>query len=197
MAAVPAITPSAEPSDGQLLARFAAGDRSVLDMLFVRHRTSAYRVAVRLLGNEADALDAVQEGFVKALVNLDGFQGRSSFKTWLMRVVANAALDLGRKRGRRSGKPLDADDDADPDPGLMTWDDPARGLENADLRRTLDAALSTLPEQQRETFVLHADGELSYKEVAEVQGISIGTVMSRLFYARQRLKTVLNEHATS
>ena len=98
-----------------------------MDMLFVRHRTPAYRVAMRLLGNEADALDAVQEGFVKALVNLDGFQGRSSFKTWLMRVVSNAALDLGRKRGRRSGKPLDAEDDADPDPGLMTWDDPARG----------------------------------------------------------------------
>jgi RNA polymerase sigma-70 factor (ECF subfamily) len=197
MAAVPATTPSAEPSDGQLLARFAAGDRSVLDTLFVRHRTPAYRVAFRLLGNEADALDAVQDGFVKALMNLDGFQGRSSLKTWLMRVVTNAALDLGRKRGRRSGKPLDAEDDADPDPGLMTWDDPTRGLENADLRRTLDAALSTLPEQQREAFVLHADGELSYKEVAEVQGISIGTVMSRLFYARQRLKTVLSEHATS
>jgi RNA polymerase sigma-70 factor, ECF subfamily len=197
MAAVPATTPSAEPSDGQLLARFATGDRSVLDILFVRHRTPAYRVAFRLLGNEADALDAVQSGFVKALVNLDGFQGRSSFKTWLMRVVSNAALDLGRKRGRRSGKSLDVEDDADPDPGLMTWDDPARGLENADLRQTLDAALPTLPEQQRETFVLHADGELSYKEVAEVQGISIGTVMSRLFYARQRLKTILNEHATS
>ena len=111
MAAVPATTPSAEPSDGQLLARFAAGDRSVLDMLFVRHRAPAYRVAFRLLGNEADALDAVQEGFVKALLNLDGFQGRSSFKTWLMRVVSNASLDLGRKRGRRSGKSLDIDDD--------------------------------------------------------------------------------------
>src|SRR5262245_18164287 len=171
MAVVPAPTPADEPSDVQLLARYAAGDRSVLDILFVRHRAPAYRIAHRLLGNEADALDAVQEGFVKAMLNRDRFQGRSTFKTWLMRVVSNSALDLGRKRGRRSGKSLDVDEDAEPDPGLMTWDDPARGLENADLRRTLDAALLTLPEQQRETFVLHADGELSYKEVAEVQGI--------------------------
>lgn len=195
MAAVTVSALSDEPSDGQLLARFAAGDRSVLEALFQRHRVPAFRVAYRLLGNEADALDAVQEGFVKALVNLDGFQGRSSFKTWLIRVVSNAALDLGRKRGRRSAVAIDAEEEGEADSGLMTWDDPARGLETADLRRTLDAALSTLPEQQRETFVLHADGELSYKEVAEVQGISIGTVMSRLFYARQRLKTVLNEHA--
>ncbi|MBX7106296.1 MAG: RNA polymerase sigma factor [Gemmataceae bacterium] len=197
MADVPASPPPADDSDGQLLARFAAGDRSALDELFVRYRQPAFRVAYRLLGQEADALDAVQEGYVKALVNLDSFQGRSSFKTWLMRVVSNAAFDLGRKRGRRTGISLDAGDpDADVDPGLTTWDDPARGLGNADLRRALDAALATLPDAQRETFVLHADGELSYKEIADVLGISIGTVMSRLFYARQRLKLSLTEQAT-
>ncbi|HJT77332.1 MAG TPA: sigma-70 family RNA polymerase sigma factor, partial [Gemmataceae bacterium] len=85
------------PSDEQLLTRFAAGDRLALEELFRRYRQPAYRVAYRLLGHEADALDAVQEGFVKALTHLDGFQGRSSFKTWLLRVVSNAALDLGRQ----------------------------------------------------------------------------------------------------
>src|SRR5438445_9948688 len=88
-------------SDEQLLARFAAGQRHALDELFRRYRQPAYRVAYRLLGHEADALDAVQEGFVKVLTNLPTFQGRSSFKTWLLRVVSNAALDLGRSRGRR------------------------------------------------------------------------------------------------
>src|SRR5260370_33046292 len=87
-------------SDEQLLARFAAGDRTALDELFRRYRTAAYRVALRLLGNEADALDAVQEGFAKALTHLDGLQGRSSCKPWLLRAAANAALDLGRQRGR-------------------------------------------------------------------------------------------------
>src|SRR4051812_17559880 len=89
------------PGDDELLARFAAGERPALDELFHRYRQAAYRVAHRLLGNEADALDAVQDGLIKALTHLTGFQGRSSFKTWLLRVVSNAALDLGRARGRR------------------------------------------------------------------------------------------------
>src|SRR5438876_6530492 len=89
------------PSDEHLLARLANGEREALEELFRRYRGPAYRVAYRLLGHEADALDAVQEGFVKALTHLDSFQGRSSFKTWLLRVVSNAALDMGRQRGRR------------------------------------------------------------------------------------------------
>src|SRR5437764_14968829 len=107
MAAGTAPCPPA-PSDGLLLERFAAGDRTALDELFRRYRQPAFRVAFRLLGNEADALDAVQEGFVKALTHLQSFEGRSSFKTWLLRVVSNAALDLGRQRGRRETLSLDA-----------------------------------------------------------------------------------------
>src|SRR5436305_15308949 len=98
---------TALPSDQELLSRFASGERAALDELFRRYRLPAYRVAYRLLGNEADALDAVQEGFVKALTHLSRFQGRSSFKTWLLRVVSNAALDLGRQRGRREALSLD------------------------------------------------------------------------------------------
>src|SRR5439155_5447177 len=94
VAAIP-ITPAA-PTDDALLARFATGDRPALDELFRRYRGVAYRVAYRLLGREADALDAVQDGFVNALTHLDRFHGRSSFKTWLLRVVCNAALDVGR-----------------------------------------------------------------------------------------------------
>jgi RNA polymerase sigma-70 factor (ECF subfamily) len=196
MAAIPAVSPPAVPTDDQLVRRCAAGDRDSLDELFRRYRQPAYRVAYRLLGQEADALDAVQEAFVKVLLHLEGFQGRSSFKTWLLRVVSNAALDLGRKRARRGTQPAEPGEAADPDPGVLTDDDPARRMETADLRRALDAALAELPEAQRQTFVLHVDGELSYKEVAETLGISIGTVMSRLFYARQKLKTALSPHVT-
>src|ERR1700731_3073537 len=96
------------PNDEQLVTRAAQGDREALNELFRRYRLVAYRVAYRLLGNEADALDAVQEAFVKALTHLPGFQGRSSFKTWLLRVVSNASLDLGRQRGRRGLLSLDA-----------------------------------------------------------------------------------------
>jgi RNA polymerase sigma-70 factor (ECF subfamily) len=175
-----------------LLARFAGGEREALEELFRRYRQPGYRVAYRLLGNEADALDALQDGFVKALTRLDSFQGRSSFKTWLLRVVSNAALDLGRQRGRRDVLSLDGapSEDGDGSHPLQT-DDPASGLERADLRRALNQALATLSEAQRQTFVLHAEAGLSYREVAEAMQISIGTVMSRLYYARQKLRSFL------
>jgi RNA polymerase sigma-70 factor (ECF subfamily) len=91
MAVVTAYTPIHLPSDEQLISRFMRGDRSALEVLFARYRETAYRVAYRLLGNEADALDAVQEGFIKALTHLKGFERRSSFKTWLLRIVSNAS----------------------------------------------------------------------------------------------------------
>jgi RNA polymerase sigma-70 factor (ECF subfamily) len=185
------------PSDEVLLRRFAAGQRDALEELFRRYRQPAFRVAYRLLGNEADALDALQEGFVKALTRLQSFEGRSSFKTWLLRVVSNAALDLGRQRGRREAISLDGAEGRElVHPRLLAADDAGRRLEQADLRTLLDQALASLSEAQRQTFVLHADAGLSYREVAEVMGISIGTVMSRLYYARQKLRACLTEQAT-
>src|SRR5580658_8752192 len=108
MAVLTGTTSIVSPNDEQLISRFNRGDRTALEELFKRYRETAYRVAYRLLGNEADALDAVQEGFIKALNHLGGFEGRSSFKTWLLRVVSNASLDLGRQRGRREMLSLDA-----------------------------------------------------------------------------------------
>ncbi len=181
-----------DSSDETLLCKAVAGEREALEELFGRYRAVAYRVAHRLLGNEADALDAVQEGFVKALVHLPSFQGRSSFKTWILRVVSNAALDLGRQRGRREALSMDGmapkfREEFEP----LLHVDPARDLERQDLRKQLTEALAQLPPAQRQTFVLHAEAELSYREVAESLGISIGTVMSRLYYARQRLRVLL------
>jgi RNA polymerase sigma-70 factor (ECF subfamily) len=193
MAVITASCPPAS-SDEQLLACLARGERDALEELFRRYRSLAYRVAHRLLGHEADALDAVQEGFAKALTHLPGFQGRSSFKTWLLRVVSNAALDLGRQRGRRETLSLDAFPGSEReriDPRAL--DDPGAGLERADLRRLLNRALAALPEAQRRTFVLHAEAGLSYREVADTLGISIGTVMSRLYYARQKLRAYLTQ----
>jgi RNA polymerase sigma-70 factor (ECF subfamily) len=192
MAVVRVSPPAALPSDEQLISRFLRGDRAALEDLFVRHREVGYRVAYRLLGNEADALDALQEGFIKALTHLQGFEWRSSFKTWLLRIVSNAALDLGRQRGRRETLNIDAVDWQEQEAGRLSLNvDPIQDVEQVELRQALDAALAELPEAQRRTFVLHVDGGLSYREIAEVMKISIGTVMSRLFYARQKLKGML------
>src|SRR5262245_46728430 len=90
----------AAPSDEALLDRYPDGDRTALDELFRRHVAVAYAVAYRLLGRGPDALDAVQDGFVKVLTHLEKFRGHSSFKTWLLRIVSNASLDVGRQRKR-------------------------------------------------------------------------------------------------
>ena len=172
--------------DETLVRRARQGDPASRDELFRRHRGVAYRVAYRLLGNEHDAQDAVQDGLLKAFASLDDFDGRSGFRTWLVRVVTNAALDLGRKRGRRnvlsglSARSLEG--------GRRPDDDPSRGLRRDDLRQALNAALGRLSPKLKTTFVLFAEGGLSYKEVAETQGVPIGTVMSRLHEARRRLQ---------
>src|SRR3954468_12553777 len=88
--------------DETLVDRSRGGDRCAREELFRRHWGVAYRVAYRLLGHEQDALDAVQDGLLKAVTHLDDFEGRSGFQTWLMRIVTHAALDSGRKRGRRA-----------------------------------------------------------------------------------------------
>lgn len=181
-------------TDDDLLAKHQAGDTSALNLLFLKYREPAYRVAYRLLNHPEDALDAVQDGFVKAMVHLGRFEHRSSFKTWLMRVVSNAALDFGRARRRRDQLKLAASSQTPSEP---PGHEPQVLLEGTELRTRLDDALSQLPEQQRRTFVLHVDAGMSYREVAETLEISLGTVMSRLFYARQKLKTLLADRVTS
>src|SRR3954454_18432084 len=112
--------------DETLVHRTREGDGFAREELFRRHWGVAYRVAYRLLGNEQDALDAVQDALLKAITHLDDFDGRSGFRTWLLRIVTNAALDAGRRRGRRSTLPLGDGQTPGADPACD--DDPARGL---------------------------------------------------------------------
>jgi RNA polymerase sigma-70 factor (ECF subfamily) len=175
--------------DDSLVRLARSGDSPAREELFRRHFGIAYRVAHRLLGHEQDALDAVQDAFLKAVRHLDDFDGRSEFRTWLLRIVTNAALDAGRKRRRRAGPTLD--DPSTGPPEAASFDDPAAGLHRADLRKLLNAALETLSPTIRTTFTLFAEAELSYKEIADCQGVPLGTVMSRLHYARQKLMSHL------
>ncbi len=150
----------------------------------------AYRVAWRVLGSSEDALDAVQEGFIRAYRNLGGFAGASSFQTWLLRIVHRQAIDLGRKGSTRRAMSIDQGEEsiasALPDPRGDT--DPAEPLARADLGRQIARAIEQLSPEQRQAFVLHADGQMTYGQIAEAQGVPIGTVMSRIYYARRRLR---------
>ncbi len=175
--------------DETLVGLARAGDAPAREELFRRHYGIARRVAQRHLGNEQDADDAVHDAFYKAIVHLGKFDGRSGFRTWLLRIVTNAALDAGRKRRRR--KILTLDDGENGAVEAAVDHDPSAGLNREDLRRTLNAALEKLSDAIRSTFILRAEAGLSYEEIAACQGVPIGTVMSRLYYARQKLQSCL------
>jgi RNA polymerase sigma-70 factor (ECF subfamily) len=184
-----ALTISVQPSEDLLVRRAREGDAAAREELFHRYRSDSYRVAYRQLGHEQDALDVVQEAMLKAFSGLGEFDGRSGFRTWLLKIVTNTALDWGRRRKRRPGFQAGESPDKNQDPAA---EDPARGLYQQDLRRALDQALSRLTPTIRSTFVLFAEAGMSYKEIAEAQNVPIGTVMSRIHAARAKLQADLD-----
>jgi RNA polymerase sigma-70 factor, ECF subfamily len=179
-------------TDETLVQLAREGDRSAQEDLFRRHWIGAYRVVYRLLGNDQDAQDATQDAMIKAMSHLNDFDGRSGFRTWLLRIVTNAAFDAGRRRKRRATVGLGTSEGEANHFEPAVEDDPALALKRQDLRMTLDAALAKIPPRQRETFVLFAEAGLSYAEIAEFQEIAIGTVMSRIYNARVKLQSYLD-----
>jgi RNA polymerase sigma-70 factor, ECF subfamily len=184
-------TTDVQTPDELLVRRAREGDDPAREELFLRHRGDAYWVAYRYLGHEQDALDVVQESMLKAFSALGDFDGRSGFRTWLLRIVTNTSLDWRRRRKRRPSLQIG---DADPDDihESAATDDPARRMHQQDLRHALDQALNRLTPTIRTTFVLFAELGMSYKEIAETQNVPIGTVMSRIHAAREKLQADLD-----
>ncbi|HUX02097.1 MAG: sigma-70 family RNA polymerase sigma factor [Phycisphaerae bacterium] len=177
--------------DADLVRRLQKGDSRALEELFRRHRDAAYAIAYRLLGNADDALDVVQESFIHVLRGIAGFRGQSSFRTWLYRIVTHAALDYRRYRALRSSASLESESSPEPAAVGDRRRSPPDETAAADLRDAIDKALMNVSEKNRVALVLYAMEGMSYKEIGEVLGISVGTVMSRIFNARQRLRELL------
>jgi len=191
--------PNVHSLEHDLVPAAAAGDREARRELFERFRGPAYQVALRVTGRHEDALDVVQDSFIKAFDALAVFQRDASFKTWLLRIVSNRALDVLRARRVRLAASLDAGpDDHATTPTPVDRGAPAPGdrIENAELAERLASAVEALPPDQRAVFALYATGELTYGEIAETLGVPIGTVMSRLYHARLRLKERLKDLET-
>jgi RNA polymerase sigma-70 factor (ECF subfamily) len=176
--------------DADLIERLKKGDAKALDELYGRYRESAYGIACRLVGNREDALDVVQESFIHVLRGVQAFRGQSSFRTWLYRIVTHAALDYRRWRSLRAAESLDRETAAEP-ADVTGQRPPHEVAANRDLGVAIDKALANVSEKNRAALVLFAIEGMSYKEVADILGISVGTVMSRIFNARQRLRELL------
>lgn len=184
----------AAAADDALVGWSQQGDTEAFEQLVFRHRDKIYARAMLMMRNEEEALDLSQEAWVKAWQRLHQFQGDSSFATWMTRIVINLCLDqIRRQKKTRSESIEQLEEDAGGVERQMPVEviNPTEGLEKTELRRRIDEAMSKLTEAHRVVLVMHEFEGLQYKEIADRIGISIGTVMSRLFYARRRLASLL------
>lgn len=187
--------PSGGDEDSVLVHRAREGDHAAFRQLVERHQSKAHAIALRFVRDEDDARDVVQEAFLRVYRGLARFQGGSSFFTWFYRIVANAAIDLKRKPARRES-PFD---DARPRPdevytpflSRLEGADPADAVARRELSSRIQKALDELPPYHRGAIVMRELEGLSYEEMAQAMGVSKGTVMSRLFHARQKLQRAL------
>jgi len=158
-----------------------------------RYQGRVFGLALRVLRDEEQARDVVQDAFLKAYGSLDRFEGRSGFYTWLYRIAMNLCLD--RKRRERGARRVDRDEEAlleaPADPESVGSPAPGVALERAELRAQLARAIARLPDEARRTLELREVDGLSYHEIAEVLGVPKGTVMSRLHHARRRVREAL------
>lgn len=182
-------------SDQDLVLRTKAGDRSAFEALVGKYQDRAYNVAFQILRHHEDALDVAQEAFARAYVSIGRFRGSAGFYTWLYRILVNLAIDQARARGKKAPIPLDDPESVTAQGGLTA--DPGASLETKEIGERIARAVATLPVQQRIALTLREIEGFSYQEIARVMNCSIGTVMSRLHSARQKLQQMLKDLANA
>jgi RNA polymerase sigma-70 factor (ECF subfamily) len=180
--------------DESLVKAARKGELAAFEELVFRHRDPIYARAFSMTRNEEDAVDLSQEAWIKGWQRLGQFQGDSSFTTWMTRIVINLCLDHLRKQKRHRADSIEgmADESGGVERQMpVVTENPTAGLERAELRKKIDDALGLLTAEHRTVLVLHEFEDMEYKEIARTVGCSMGTVMSRLFYARRKLAALL------
>ena len=189
---------SVEHDDIALVRRCQKGDALAFEQLVIKYRSKVFSMIYGMVQNEQDAWDLAQEGFVKAWRSIHRFKGQASFYTWLYRIVTNVAIDSLRRKSFKKTAEFDdeiAATQVEPGSKTMPQPDPMphQGLEREEIRHRIEHAINKLSPEHRAVIVMKEIEELQYSEIAEALGCSIGTVMSRLFYARKKLQTLLRD----
>ncbi len=190
--------PALEKEDADLVAQCQKGDLEAFNELVTRYRNKAYGMIYNMVRNEQDAWDLAQDGFLKAWKSIARFRGQSSFYTWLYRIMTNVTIDWLRKKQIEGTSEFDDTVSiASAEPGSFTVPKadplPSEKIEQAEIRKRIDAAISKLSPEHRAVIVMKELEGLQYQEIADALECSIGTVMSRLFYARKKLQTLLKD----
>jgi len=188
----------AEVSEGDLVQQARNGDLSAYDELVKRYQERIYATIYHMTSNHEDANDLAQDAFIKAFSALKSFKGGSTFYTWLYRIAVNKTINFLKQRKNKYHLSLnDLDFNAENDPdlvALISHKTPQRDAGLSELQKKLNEALLKLSEPHRMVVVLHDVQGMSHDEIAEIMGCNIGTVRSRLFYARQQLQGYLAEY---
>jgi len=190
--------PAAEVPEDVLVHQARRGDLKSYDELVKRYQERIYATIYHMTSNHEDANDLAQDSFIKAFQALGSFKGGSSFYTWLYRIAVNKTINFLKQRKNRMHMSLnDLDFNAEHDPDLMaliSHKTPRRDAGLSELQEKLNAALLKLSEPHRLVVVLHDVQGQSHEEIAKVMDCNIGTVRSRLFYARQQLQSELADY---
>jgi RNA polymerase sigma-70 factor (ECF subfamily) len=189
-------------SDSALVSRVQEGDEAAFRELFDRYHRRAFAVAFGVVKNKQDALDIVQDGFIKVHRHIGNFQGSSSFYTWLYRIVMNLSIDHVRRN--KKGRDLDYDDRVGREADEVAGDgtllprildgNPSKTVLRKELTEAIQKALDELPDYHRAVILLREVEGLSYEEMASVLKVPKGTIMSRLFHARRKMQHSLSEY---
>jgi RNA polymerase sigma-70 factor, ECF subfamily len=193
-----ATLPQSDALELDLVKRCQAGDTEAFDELVTRYRTRIFGMIYNMVHSEQDAWDLAQDSFLKAWKSIGRFRGQSSFYTWIYRIVINVTIDWLRKKQVRGAAEFD-------DAIQLTHIDPAsktvpktealphKAMERDEIRVRIEKAIAQLSPEQRAVILIKEIDGMQYHEIAEAVGCSIGTVMSRLFYARKKLQSLLRD----
>jgi RNA polymerase sigma-70 factor (ECF subfamily) len=176
----------------EMISRCQQGDQEALKEIFEKYHKKVYRIAYGVVRQREEALDIVQEVFVKLFRSIKNFKGRAHFYTYLYRMVMNTAIDHKRKAGKQFMSSLDEEGSFQPPDDVEKG--PERILLQKELEERVKLAMDKLPSEQKAALIFRDVEGLSYQEMAEAMGCSIGTVMSRLHYGRKRMQESLKDY---
>src|ERR1700756_2601459 len=187
-----------EHDDIALVRRCQKGDALAFEQLVIKYRSKVFSMIYGMVQNEQDAWDLAQEGFLKAWKSIHRFKGNSSFYTWLYRIMTNVTIDSLRRRGIHGEAEFDDRiATGQVEPGSRTTPSsvplPHKKLEHREIRQRIDEAIAKLSPEHRAVIVMKEIEDLQYNEIADSLSCSLGTVMSRLFYARKKLQSLLRD----
>ena len=179
-----------------IVRRVLDGEVNAFERLVLENQKNVYNLALKMLGNPEDAMDASQETFLRAYRSLAGFHGESRFSVWLYRMTSNVCIDMMRRKKRRSEVSMTVTNEDDEESELEIPDErfsPEQTLDKAERVRAVREGLKQLPEEARRILTLREIGGLSYEELAQALDMELGTVKSKLFRARKKLCAILME----